>query len=92
MRWRGHASLSRIPESSFRRRGVGDRLMASLDHVAETHKLAFISLEVRESNLPAIGLYEKNGYHKTGLIPNCYAQPKENAVVMTKNFTERELS
>ena len=98
----GYAGLSHILEEGYitnvavwqkdRRRGIGNQLMAALDQAAEKHCLSFISLEVRESNQAAIGLYEKNGYCRTGMIPNCYSQPKENAVVMTKQFTERELS
>ena len=92
----GYAGLSHILEEGYitnvavaedaRRCGIGSALMEALDAVAEKHGLAFISLEVRESNLPAIALYEKNGYRKTGLIPNCYSLPKENALVMTKSY------
>lgn len=92
----GYVGLSHILDEGYisnvavgekdRRRGIADALLAKLDTVAAEYGLFFISLEVRESNLAAIRLYEKNGYEKTGMIPNCYTLPKENALVMTKTY------
>lgn len=92
----GYVGLSHILDEGYisnvavaekaRRQGIADTLLAKLDTVAAEYALSFISLEVRESNLPAIRLYEKNGYEKTGMIPNCYTLPKENALVMTKTY------
>ena len=92
----GYVGLSHILDEGYisnvavaekaRRQGIADTLLARLDTVAAEYALSFISLEVRESNLPAIRLYEKNGYEKTGMIPNCYTLPKENALVMTKTY------
>ena len=44
----------------------------------------FISLEVRESNIPAIRLYEKMGFENMGIRPKFYSNPTENAIIMTK--------
>lgn len=92
----GYVGLSHILDEGYisnvavaekaRRQGIADTLLARLDSVAAEYALSFISLEVRESNLPAIRLYEKHGYEKTGMIPNCYTFPKENALVMTKTY------
>ena len=81
----GYISNVAVAEKA-RRQGIADTLLARLDTVAAEYALSFISLEVRESNLPAIQLYEKHGYEKTGMIPNCYTLPKENALVMTKTY------
>ena len=81
----GYISNVAVAEKA-RRQGIADTLLARLDTAAAEYRLSFISLEVRESNLPAIRLYEKNGYEKTGMIPNCYTLPKENALVMTKTY------
>ena len=66
-----------------RRRGIGDALLKELRREAERRQLSFVTLEVRESNAPAIALYEKNGYKKISVMKDYYTQPKENAVIMT---------
>ena len=71
----------------YRRQGIADRLLAALDDFAAASALSFISLEVRQSNTPAVSLYAKNGYRKTGEIPNYYTDPKENALIMTKYYS-----
>ncbi len=67
-----------------RRRGIGDRLIAALLRRCGELGLAFVTLEVRESNDPAISLYEKHGFRRVGLRKDYYEQPKENAILMTK--------
>lgn len=52
------------------------------------NKMDFITLEVRESNIPAIRLYEKAGFKNMGIRPKFYSNPTENAIIMTKFFTE----
>lgn len=74
------------PES--RRHGIADALMAELDRRAGERRLSFLTLEVRESNAPAVGLYEKNGFQVQSVLKNYYAKPAENAIIMTK-FYER---
>ncbi len=69
---------------SARGRGIGKMLLTHLDKVAEDSVLSFISLEVRESNTPAIGLYEKSGYENMGKRPAFYENPREDAIIMTK--------
>ena len=70
----------------YRRLGVAKELMKRLDLIASEKQLSFISLEVRESNFPAISLYESFGYKKEGLRKNFYREPTENAIIMTKRF------
>lgn len=52
------------------------------------NKMDFITLEVRESNVPAVRLYEKAGFENMGIRPKFYSNPTENAIIMTKFFTE----
>lgn len=52
------------------------------------NKMDFITLEVRESNIPALRLYEKAGFENMGIRPKFYSNPTENAIIMTKYFTE----
>ncbi len=68
---------------AYRRRGLGDRLIGELTERAKALCLAFVTLEVRESNAPAIALYAKRGFTAAGLRRNYYEKPKENAVLMT---------
>ena len=66
-----------------RRQGIGDALIDALSAKAEELELAFLTLEVRESNAPAIALYAKHGFHPVGKRKNYYDAPKEDAVLMT---------
>lgn len=50
-----------------------------------------IFLEVRESNLAAIALYEKSGFHQIDLRKNYYplaAGGREHAIIMVKSTSE----
>lgn len=69
-----------------RRRGVAGRLLQGfLNFAAEKH-LAFLTLEVRPSNAPAIALYEKYGFHAAGRRKRYYEHPAEDALIMTRMF------
>ena len=48
--------------------------------------LAFLTLEVRASNEPAIALYRKHGFEEAGRRKDYYTKPKEDAVIMTRDF------
>ena len=74
----------------WRRRGIGDMLIEELLRRALAKKLSFVTLEVRESNAPAIALYSKHGYVPVGTRKNYYDLPRENAILMTKIFTDKE--
>ena len=45
-----------------------------------------LTLEVRESNAPAIALYEKCGFVFCGIRKDYYTDPKENALLMRLAF------
>lgn len=73
-----------------RKKGVATALLKRLFDLAKELDLSFISLEVRESNLSAISLYEKMGFSKEGVRKNFYRDPLENAIIMTKRFEKNE--
>lgn len=62
-------------------KGYGDVLVKTLLQKAREQEAKFITLEVRENNLPALRLYEKNGFAKQGIRPKYYAN-KDNAILM----------
>ena len=75
-------------KNKFRRRGIGEAILDSAEKEALSNNCSFISLEVRVSNAPAISLYEKRGYISQGQRKNFYSNPTENALIMTKTFSE----
>ncbi len=68
---------------NYRRQGVGNALTAALVELARQKGLAFISLEVRQSNLAAQNLYQNNGFTLQGRRKNFYRQPTEDALILT---------
>ena len=69
----------------FRRQGVADELVAALARFGRA-KLAFLTLEVRASNAPAIALYAKHGFQEAGRRKHYYDDPREDAIIMTLEF------
>ena len=66
-----------------RRQGVGRALIGTLVSHAGAQWLAFVTLEARTSNMPAIALYENAGFQKVGVRKNFYTAPVEDALLMT---------
>ena len=77
-------NIAVFPE--YRNMGVATALLNELFYFAKENSLAFISLEVRESNKNAISLYEKFGFLQDGKRKNFYTNPTEDALIMTKRF------
>ncbi|MGN1202798.1 MAG: ribosomal protein S18-alanine N-acetyltransferase [Eubacterium sp.] len=67
-----------LPE--YRHQGIA----AALIEKQLENPMDFITLEVRQSNTPAINLYTKMGFENVGVRPNFYSNPTENAIIMTK--------
>ncbi len=76
--------------SDCRRRGVAGKLLDVFERFAEGNHLAFLTLEVRASNYAAIALYGRHGYRGAGRRTNYYEHPKEDAVIMTREFGEEK--
>ena len=45
-----------------------------------------LTLEVRDSNAPAIALYDSLGFEQIGLRKNYYQLPKEDARILRKEL------
>jgi len=67
----------------YRRQGIADALLEALCARAAALDLAFLTLEVRASNAPAIALYRKHGFQTVGQRRNYYQKPDEDALLMT---------
>ena len=78
-------------EPDARRHGVASALLDVYCRFGAVN-LAFLTLEVRASNEAAIGLYEKYGFQRAGLRPGYYQQPREDAVIMTREFPQNQHS
>ena len=75
-----------VVAAEFLRRGIANELVRNLVQRAENEAASAILLEVRESNLPARGLYEKHGFREVGRRPVYYRDPVENAILYALRF------
>ncbi len=66
-----------------RRRGAAAAVLGALTAYAKERGAYALHLEVRQSNAPAIALYERFGFAADGIRKNYYKNPTENAVLMT---------
>jgi len=73
---------------NIRRSGVGKSLLKTAVNSAQKNGASFITLEVRQSNTPAIELYKKLGFKMQGNRKNFYDNPQEDGIIMTKSFDE----
>ena len=72
---------------SYRRQGIGARLLEQMFREAATRGAARIFLEVRETNQPAIGLYQRYGFEVSMRRRGYYSDPPADALVLVRNLT-----
>ena len=70
-----------------RRQGIGHMLVHTILAWARDLGASEIRLEVRESNAPALRLYETCGFVVAGHRPGYYADPAEDAVLMRRQIS-----
>ena len=70
-----------------RRQGIAGKLLDVFLNFAQGNRLAFLTLEVRASNEAAIILYGRHGFRGVGRRRNYYEHPREDAIIMTREFT-----
>lgn len=70
----------------YRRQGIAEQLIIDLIRQLNDRNSKSLALEVRQSNLPAIALYEKLGFVQVGCRPRYYRNPKEDALIMRKEW------
>ena len=66
----------------YRGQKIASSILEKIVDYARENNLFKITLEVRESNAAAIGLYEKFGFKKVGYRKGYYHNPQETAVLM----------
>ena len=71
----------------YRRQGIGRELVLALAEALQKKGIRGLMLEVRQSNAPAIALYEQLGFQQVGMRPNYYRNPKENALILRKELS-----
>ena len=74
--------------ADFRRRGIGEMLVNALVEELKALESHSLTLEVRASNTPAQALYEKLGFKEVGRRPKYYQNPREDALILRKEFGE----
>ena len=70
---------------AYRRRGIATQLLGELFRLTEGDSRRGYTLEVRVSNASAIALYERLGFHATGVRRGYYTDNREDALVMWKD-------
>lgn len=69
-----------------RRRGIAQSLIEALVQALQEKGNHCLTLEVRASNSAAIALYEKLGFQEVGRRRNYYRNPKEDALILRKEW------
>ncbi len=70
----------------FRRRGVAEALVNALTVELKRMESKCLTLEVRASNEAAKKLYDKLGFSQIGRRPNYYRHPREDALILRKEW------
>lgn len=71
---------------TMRRQGIGRQLLVEAISHAKGLGVTRILLEVRASNQAAIDLYRELGFLEIGMRKGYYAEPTEDALIMTYAF------
>lgn len=71
---------------SFRRQKIGEKLVETLIDGLKQRSVKSLTLEVRVSNESAIRLYDKLGFQQVGRRPRYYANPREDALILRKEW------
>ena len=74
--------------AGVRRRGLGSRLLGEFLDRVRARGGSEVFLELRESNVAALKLYEKSGFVESGRRKSYYHDPAENALLLRFSFPE----
>ena len=83
----GETDMMNIAVSpAFRRQGIARELIQALIRELKERESHSLTLEVRASNAPALALYESLGFSQVGRRPGYYRNPKEDALILRKEW------
>jgi ribosomal-protein-alanine N-acetyltransferase len=74
-------------DPQYRRQGIAQALVEELVKCLAWKGSRCLTLEVRASNVGAIALYGKLGFVQVGLRKNYYRNPREDAMILRKEWT-----
>jgi len=74
-------------QRDFRRKGVASALLLAALNEFRSSAIARVFLELRESNLPAVTLYNRHGFAPSGRRKAYYHHPTEDAVCMLRKLS-----
>ena len=74
-------------DPQYRRQGIAQALVEELVKCLARKGSRCLTLEVRASNAGAIALYGKLGFVQVGLRKNYYRNPREDAMILRKEWT-----
>ncbi len=75
----------------YQRKSIAKKLLSFILELAVDKNLAYLALEVRLSNKPAISLYESFGFTHLTVEKEYYQDPVEDCLVMVK-YLDRQYS
>ena len=78
--------MNLVVSQEYRRQGIGAGLVSNLIDRLQANETHCLTLEVRSSNLAAISLYESLGFEQIGRRPGYYSKPKEDALILRKEW------
>lgn len=82
----GHITTIAVKKSEMRKH-IGEALIVKILEDCYQEGIKYLTLEVRVSNLPAIGLYTKYGFNSLGTRKGYYQDNNEDALIMwTENI------
>lgn len=70
----------------YRGRGIGEQLIKCIISKCLEKECTSLFLEVRKSNISALGLYKKAGFTEIGIRKDFYEKPNEDAILMRLNI------
>ena len=68
----------------YRRCHIASQILTKVFEIGKERGICMYTLEVRSSNMPAIRLYEKQGFVSEGVRKGFYQFPTEDALIMWK--------
>ena len=77
-------------DPAYQGQNYGQFLLSASMQLLINRGVKYFFLDVRRSNLPAIGLYHKVGFQSLGFRKDYYHDPVEDAIVMGLNIPEKQ--